>query len=224
MTESIEVARNPKMDASWRTHLLAAGAGVLMGLVLGYLGWVLPTPGGSLVTPTLVVAGVGAALVIGGTAVALAIPHRLEAVTFAGVVLIFTLFASVWTYQYSLPAQMAWDSTATARAKAILFGMNHGNLNATVPPRPCTEVTTGSIGPLQAPYEECATSTAEGHFVTFYRDGDPEKGISYTDRATETLLDVCYKHLVGFWYMFTRADLSDPESPCGVGYDFNGGP
>ncbi len=143
---------------------------------------------------------------------------------FTGIVLILTPFASVWTYDLSLPAHMAWDSSASARAKAILFGLNRGHLNVTVPPQRCMTVTTGSMGPLDAPYRECPTSTAEGHFVSFFAAGARSRGITYTDRGPETFLDECYKQLDGSWYMFTWGNLSNPADPCPVGYEFHGGP
>lgn len=224
MLESLEVAQTPETKASSKGHVLAGIAGVLVGLVLGYLGWVLPSPGGSLVTPTLIVVGTGLAICIGGALFAVLPPHRLEGVTFAGFVLTFTLLASAWTYQFSLPAHIAWDSSATARAKAILFGLNHGNLKVTVPPQPCTTFTEGSIGPLDAPYRACATSTAEGHFVTFTAAGVQARGMTYTDRGPETFLDECFRQLDGPWYMFTSGDLSNPANPCPIGYEFHGGP
>jgi hypothetical protein len=197
---------------------------VVVGIFLGYMGWVLPSPGGSLITPTLIVFGTGAAIAIGSWLLASLRPQRRELWAFAIGIIVLTLTASVWTFQFSLPAHMAWDSTATPRAKAFLFGLNHGNLNMTVPSQPCTTVTTGSIGPLNAPYRQCPISTAEGHVVTFLKLGESGKGISFTDRGPDTFLDICYRHLVGQWYMFTNGGLTNPSAPCPFGYQFHGGP
>jgi len=224
VVESLGVAQTSETNALSKNHVLACIAGVLVGFILGYLGWVLPSPGESLVTPTLIVAGTGLGISVCGALFAFLPPHRLEAVTWAGVVLTFTLLASVWTYQFSLPAHVAWDSSSTARAKAILFRLNQGNLNVTVPPQPCITFTKGSIGPLDAPYRACATSTSEGHFVMFTTGGVRSRGITYTDLGAETFLDECFKHLDGSWYMFTSGDLSNPANPCPIGYEFQGGP
>lgn len=45
--------------ASWRHHTLAAIAALLVGFLLGYLGWILPIAGASLLNPTLIVFGIG---------------------------------------------------------------------------------------------------------------------------------------------------------------------
>ena len=39
-------------------------ASILVGLIMGYLGWVLPSVGGSLVVPTMIVFGIGAAITV----------------------------------------------------------------------------------------------------------------------------------------------------------------
>jgi hypothetical protein len=221
---SREVPRTSGLDAPLKGRIGAGSAILSVGLVLGYLGWTLPTPGGSLVVPTLIVAGVGLGVCATATVVAFRIPRRRRVARFVGPLVILTLVASAWTFAFSLPARMAWDSSATARAKAILFGLNQGDVTKSVSPQPCTTVTAGSIGPLDAPYRECATSTAEGHLVTFTAVGIRSRGIAYTDRGPETFLDQCYKHLDGSWYMFTRGNPSTPATPCPIGYAFHGGP
>lgn len=122
-------------------------------------------------------------------------------------------------------ASLGPSSTATRTAKAILFRMNHGDLERTVPLQPCSLVHSGTIGPLKAPYKVCAISTAEGHFVNFIGvGGSPEHGISFTDRGAETFLDQCYEHLVGKWWAFRAANLSNPAAPCPAPWRFHGGP
>lgn len=116
-------------------------------------------------------------------------------------------------------------SAATQTAKAILYNLNHGNLSMTIPRQACTSVASGHIGPLTAPYNVCPVSTAEGHFVNFVAVGaSPTYGISYTDRGSDTFLDECYVHLLGKWWEFRDADLSNPASPCPGGWRFHGGP
>lgn len=117
------------------------------------------------------------------------------------------------------------NSAATRSAKALLFKLNHGDLTKTIPPLPCVLVSSGSIGTLEAPYKVCATSTAEGHFVTFLAvRRSPVQGIAYTDRGSETFLDQCYLHLVGKWYAFQAANLANPAAPCRSPWHFHGGP
>jgi hypothetical protein len=118
------------------------------------------------------------------------------------------------------------SSAATRTAKAILHNLNHGDLSATaLPAQRCATVRSGRIGPLKAPYRICPTSTAQGHFVNFVAVGaSPEYGISFTDRGPETFLDECYVSLLGQWWEFRFADLSNPATPCPRGWRFHGGP
>ena len=117
------------------------------------------------------------------------------------------------------------NSPATRMAQSILYRLNHGDSGATVPPQPCSSTTAGRIGPLSAPYRICPVSTPVGHFVNFTVIGtSPEYGISYTDRGPETFLEQCYRHLVGQWWEFRSADLSNPQTPCPGGWRFHGGP
>lgn len=106
-----------------------------------------------------------------------------------------------------------------------MYNLNRGDSSATVPVRPCSVVTSGNIGPLDAPYKVCATSTPEGHFVNFTALGhSPEYGISFTEAGTATFLDECYRHLLGKWWEFRSADLSNPAAPCPSDWRFHGGP
>jgi hypothetical protein len=122
-------------------------------------------------------------------------------------------------------ASLGPHSAATRTAQSVLHRLNHGDLGATVPPQPCSSVASGRIGPLQAPYIVCPVSTPVGHFVNFTaKGGHPVYGISFTDRGPETFLDQCYRHLLGQWWEFRSADLSDPAAPCPSGWRFHGGP
>lgn len=219
--------RRSARPASRKSRFVAAVAGALVGVALGCLGWFLPSPGGSLVTPTLVVGGVGAAIAVLGALFAFLAPRRVEPAVFACTVLLVTLMASAWTFQLSLPARMALDSSATQRAGAIFSEVNHADVELTMPNEPCTDITTGSIGPLDAPYRACTWSAGRDHGVTFTKldpSSKVSRGISFTDLGPPTFLDECYRHLVGPWYMFRSADLAGSSPLCPVGYEFHGGP
>lgn len=209
-------------SAPWWVPVLG-GALALVGL--GALGWILPGPGRSLVVPAVVVLGVGVALALASWAVSRARWSTgwpvAAAVTGAAVA------ATVWTFEFSLPASMAWDPGATRSAAAVLFDLNHGDLARTVPPTPCRTVRTGSVGPLGAPYTACAVSTAEGHFVVYTALGSrPVRGLAYTDVGAATFPDGCTRHLAGRWWAFvgsTENEALGIDGLCPFGYRFHGG-
>jgi hypothetical protein len=117
------------------------------------------------------------------------------------------------------------NSAATQGAKATLYHLNHGDLTATFAPHSCSDVTSGAIGPLQAPYRVCTISTAEGHIVSYgAMTGSTRHGISFTDRGSETFLDECYEHLTGQWWAWQAANLQNPARPCTGAWHFHGGP
>jgi hypothetical protein len=174
---------------------VAVGGAVLAGLLLGFLGWTLPTYGGSLVVPTMVVFGSGAVLVLVSWALA-SIRRQLRPLRVSSVIVgVFTIAASIWTFGFSLPASLAWDRGATQAAQLMLAQVGKTATHGVAPLQPCTDVTHGSIGSLQAPYSQCPEYTPEGHFV--------------------------YRHLVGQWWMFVGDAAS---GSCPIGYQFHGGP
>jgi hypothetical protein len=182
---------------------------------LGYLGWILPGAGGSLAIPTLIVFGIGCSVAVGWWIV---VRH------WAGVVSVIaiTIATSLWTFAFSLPASLTWGSDATVRAQTALARLDSSpKVNGTVQPQ-CSDVETGSVGPIAAPYRQCAVFTPAGHSVFFLAAGQTTRGLGYTDRASATFLDECIRHLVGGWWMFT-ADASG-EGNCPIGYHFHGGP
>jgi len=194
---------------------LSTAITTLAAIVLGYLGWVLPGPGGSLAVPTLIVAGIGCAT---GIACWMITGSRATAVAILGV----TVLASVWTFAFSLPASLLWSPDATAQATTALQQITSSPRNQFgVPLQPCSTMTTGSVGPIDAPYRHCAVSTPEGHFVIFTSAGLTGRGLGYTDIGAATFPNECSRHLTGNWWMFT-ADSSGTGG-CPIGYQFHGG-
>ncbi len=213
LADEVKLAQDGRLRVP---RLVTATILVAIAIVLGYLGWVLPSPGGSLVFPTLIVFGSGCAsgivywIITGG---------RATAVTVAAI----TVTASVWTFAYSLPTSVAWDSSATSQAQAALLQLSSSpRSHYGIPLHPCSTKLIGRVGPINAPYRECAVSTPEGHFVLFTVAGQNARGVGYTDRGAATFLDECSRHLTGEWWMFTRSTSGTGD--CPIGYQFNGGP
>jgi hypothetical protein len=215
------VAESQAVTRPWgRLRLLPAiVASMVVGVALGYLGWTLPSVGSSLLVPTVIVFGVGAATATASWIVAGIGSWRRQLRVFSVLVSSFTVMASIWTFEFALPASLAWNLGATHTAQTVLLklrdapGFSHG-----VAPYPgCMEVTTGSIGPLEAPYSECPLWTNVGHSVSFRGD---RGGLTYTDSPATTFEDQCIRHLVGEWWMF--APESNDMGGCPFGYHFSG--
>lgn len=190
---------------------------VSVAFVLGYLGWVLPSAGGSLAIPTLIVFGTGCVI-----AVAWWICFRSWAVVVS--VVAITIAASVWTFAFSLPASLAWGSDATAQAQAVLARLDASpeKTNGVVPLQPCSRIETGRVGPIEAPYRQCAFFTPEGHSVIFTAVGQTTRGLVYAETGAATGGDDCSRHLLGKWWMFTAETSGTGD--CPIGYQFHGGP
>jgi hypothetical protein len=194
---------------------------IVVGLALGYLGWVLPTPGGSVLIPTLVVAGVGVLVALVAGVFALH-PHLRSLRVFCAGVLVLTIAASIWTYAFSLPASIAWDASATHQAQFVLARITAEPKTVNdIPRQACWTLRQGSVGSLPAPYRACGVSTPEGHFVIFTALGRSEGGLGYTDRGAATFPDACSRHLTGKWWAFSTD--TNGEGGCPVGYRFLGG-
>jgi hypothetical protein len=205
----------------------AAVAVVVIGIGLGVLGTVLVTPGQSLAVPTAIVAAVGAGIVLVAWIVASFRASRQAGWIFAVGTAIVVVLACLWTFEFALPASIEW-SNATAQAQAVFVRLQHSpeDFHGTVPPQPCTVHATGSVGPLPAPYKECAVWTPEGHAVSFVASSPSASGgLVYTDRPSAFFADECERHLIGKWWMFAPSTDSngDPGS-CYFGYRFHGGP
>lgn len=134
-----------------------------------------------------------------------------------------TVAASVWTYQFSIPASVAWDGKAVPEAQLALARVTA----LRDPLQYCSTIQQGSIGSIEAPYTECATSNPGFQLVTFvpgsYSAGSKmSSGLAYTDEKAP-FPDECDRHLVGEWWMFAPVL---PESPgeCPIGYHFQEGP
>lgn len=192
-------------------------------LLLGYVGFVLPAPGGSLLGPAGLVAAIGVLVAaIGGTYLFVR-GARVQAGWFMSIVILLTAGASVWTFEFALPARMAWDASAPSQAQQALRQAQRGPVNA-----PCRVLRAGSIGPLGAPYNECPVTYASGfgsrvNIVRFTRLGTTTQGVAYTNIGPATFDDECYRHLAGDWWAFNGGDLSNPSDPCPFGYAFHGG-
>jgi hypothetical protein len=143
--------------------------------------------------------------------------------TFAVAVAACTVLAAVWTFEFSLPVAMALDGNATPAAERALLQVQHGPLSPRgLPLHPCTTVETGSIGPLEAPYQECALSNPEIQVVRYsVTSAGGVRGLVYTDIGAAAFPDQCFRHLVGQWWMFV-GDAS--AIGCPWGYTFHGGP
>lgn len=205
----------------------AVVAVVVIGTGFGALGTALVSPGRSLAVPTAIVAAVGGGIVLVSWVVASFRSGRQAGWILAVGAALVTVLACIWTFEFALPAALEW-SGATAQAQEVFNRLQHSpqNFHGTVPPQPCVVHASGSVGPLGAPYKECAVWTPVGHAVTFV-SGNPNAsgGLVYTDRPSAFFADECERHLVGEWWMFAPSSDSngDPGS-CFFGYRFHGGP
>jgi hypothetical protein len=210
-------------------RFIAILAIVADALILFYLGWTIPSVGGSLVIPTVIVFGIGAAVAVVGSLVARARLHHQELGIFAVSSSIVAVLAAIWTFQFAMPFAI-WSSNATAQAQAALSALQYSPLNThgIVEGPPCTVRTTGSAGPLQAPYIECGTWTPEGHFVTFQEYGGQRGGaggtLGYARPGLDIFPDQCVRQLFGDWSMSSGPSSNTPDpGSCPIGYHFQGG-
>jgi hypothetical protein len=208
--------------------IVAIVLSVVVGIVLGYLGWVLPSPGGSLVVPALIVLGVGLALAGCSWIAACFTPRRRSLWIFAIASGILSVLAAAWTFWFSLPAAMWSDSGAVQQAQNTLIKLSQEPTSANgVPVNHCWRIETGNIGPLSAPYQECAISTrlsGKPFVVVSFKSLTSSQGsINYTNISDgSAFYDSCYRHLIGRWWMtsFDRSGVGN----CPIGYRFHGGP
>jgi hypothetical protein len=118
---------------------------------------------------------------------------------------------------------LAWHAGASPDARAVLERVAASPKNANgVPANPCAVVDQGGVGPMQAPFSECAGSTPYGDFVRFTTLSRPFRGLGYTDLGAATFPDECSRHLTGKWWMFVVD--SNGMGNCPTGYRFAGAP
>lgn len=208
--------RHPRRRPSWP---VTVGALATLGLILGVLGWLLPSPGRSLAVPTLIVLATGcAAVLIYWFGVSRSGRHLDWKVAVA--ILGIAVVASIWTFAFSLPASLVWNSGATLQARAAIARPNRPTKNpADESYLPCSVVRSAPIGPLDAPYQVCVGSDKDVSFVTL---GRPYRGLAYTHDGAKTFPDECSRHLIGMWWMFVE-DTSGIGN-CPFGYQFQEGP
>jgi hypothetical protein len=189
---------------------------VLLGFLKGYVGYILVAPGQSLIESCVfvsLIALVGLGL---GWRVLRKLDNRASLHVFAIISVLVSTSAIWWTWAFAMPAAMSWDSSATPRAVAALKGI--GLEKST-----CINVTTGSIGPLNAPYRQCAINGPPGSMVSYDAEAGstvvtPYRGLIFSYAPASSFSDECDRHLVGHWYAFT----SDPSGM--TGYTCNPGP
>ena len=188
---------------------------LLVGLGDSYLGYVIESPGTSLAGHCLLVAVVAAIVAAAGWWVSRK-RYRLFASVFVGAMAMIGILVVWWTWAFAMPAAMTWDTQATPRAVASLTGIWTDK-------SVCSNVESGSVGPLSAPYRQCSINGPPGSTVYYYAMSgstlaDPYRGSVFSYAPTNTFNDECARHLVGHWYAFT----GDPSG--GLGYACIGGP
>lgn len=185
---------------------------ILIGIAIGYLAYVIESPGTSLAGPCLLVL-----LLVGVATIAgwwwSRKRNRSVAWLFAAAMCVVGVLVVWWAWAYAMPASMAWDSSANANALTALRGIEPEH-------SVCEEVSSGSIGPLGAPYERCAIVGVPGATVTYYSGSaasSPARGLIFFEGSRIAGTDQFVRHLVGDWYAFS-------QDPTGIlGYSFTGG-
>jgi hypothetical protein len=210
-------------SAKW----IAAGAACVVGIGLGALGNTLVTPGHSLAVPTGIVAAIGGGLLLVAWVVCCFRARRQAGWIFAVGIAVVTVLACLWTFEFALPASIEW-SNATAQAQAALEAAQHAPapVHGHVSRYPCSVHTTGSVGPLAAPYQRCTIWSPEGHIVSFVASGPGGSGgLVYTDRPSVSFPDQCARHMVGKWWLVAPlTDSNGDPGTCYFGYGYHGGP
>jgi hypothetical protein len=210
-TDEISLATKSRGSGDTGVVLLVVTVPIAVSIVAGLLGWLLVRPGSSPITPT----GEVAALVILPFALGMAVLsfsdnrqlHRL----FLGLFAVLGPLAIVWTFFGVLPASVVWDSSGPRLAATALQGSNG----------PCHVVTSGSVGLIGAPYNECI-ATFNGATAVRFATADGKSGYVYLTAASSSgwFPDECIRHLIGNWWTFGS---SDGIGDCPFGYQFHGG-
>ena len=205
-----------------RTQIVIVAATIGSAIVLGYLGWTLPEVGAPLTYPTLIVLGTG----LGIGAIGWAIGERRHlgarrALVFPLIAGLLAVAAATWTFEFSLPASVAWFSDATQQAQNALFVAAHGPKDRWGEPvQDCAVVTSGAVGPISAPYEVCTSLSPAT--VRFFAMGS-QSGIEFVSHAQNSnyFPDACSRQLSGSWWMYRSSN--NGVGGCPIGYRFHGG-
>ena len=207
--EAVALVRQHRFEP-WVTVGAVSGGLVIAGVAF-FVSWKLVSPGASLMVPCVAVAAFVLVALAAGLVILVPFGSPRAIVSYVLVAGLFGMAVIWWTWAFSLSAPMAWDSGATPHTLAALA-------KAPTHSSRCVVVTTGGIGPLRAPYQECAIGPSHAGTVHFYAMSggsvvSPSRGLVFDEGPASFLSDECARHLVGRWYAFT----GDPAG--GTGYD-----
>ena len=195
--------------------IVAGLTAALLGLFEGFVGFTSVTPGASLATTCALVATMGLIALTSGWVLLRRQRHSVPVRVFVVGTVLFGAAAVWWTWSFAMPTAMRWDPGATSRAQAALRGIGEDR-------SVCASVRTGVIGPLEAPYRQCAINGPPGSTVEYLvlsgeQVASPSRGLVHSDAPETTFSGECPRHLVGDWYAVT----SDPSGL--IGYTCRGG-
>jgi len=175
----------------------------------GYFAFTTDSPGASLAGHCLLVAGI--ALVVAGIGWSFLCTKgtTVRRVFFVSM-LVVGFLATWWAWAFAMPAAMAWDSGATPNALAAMRDAPEGKTG-------CVQVSSGSVGPLSAPYQRCASTYGVEYYASA-SDPGTAGGLLF-QQGTTLPPDQCLRHLVGNWYAFTE----DPAGATGYAQCEGGG-
>lgn len=184
---------------------------ILVGAVLGYVAYLVESPG---LSPA------GACALCAFAVVVIAVVgwlffkrgDRTLGRFFVLSIAVVGVLVVWWAWAFAMPAAMAWDSTATPNAIAALRNLPSEH-------SVCKDVASGSVGPLAAPYERCAVIGQTGGQVEYFAGSSrnsPVRGLLFFDGSQLAGSGQFVRHLVGDWYAFTQ----DPSGA--LGYSFTG--
>ncbi len=187
---------------------------ILVGLVEGLVGWELQSPGGSLAIPCLKVGVIAVSVLLVGTWLLGRLEQKRACRAFVAASVCFGVVAVWWTYAFALPAAMAWDAGATPMATSSLIGAPANGSR-------CTTINSGSIGPMQAPFTQCASNASTGPVVFYGAVSNQDEGLAFVEGSMRDTLGgyACVRHLVGEWWAWQNAGTN-----CHLGYNFVPGP